>query len=97
MPAPVPNPVPNTTLARSLRDLVATRIGHRWDEFAARHPHLAGVMDRTTLIETTVSRLRDDPAFVAAMRQANLDEAQLAAAARLLEQAERWVTRALLL
>ncbi len=90
-------PTSTTTLANNLRDLVAARVGLRWDEFAKRHPHLAGVMDRATLIETTVSRLRDDPAFIAAMRQANLDESQLAAAARLLEQAERWITRALLL
>ncbi|MEX0775197.1 MAG: hypothetical protein WD042_05725 [Phycisphaeraceae bacterium] len=84
--------MPTTT---PLHDLVATRINQRWDAFAAAHPQLAKAIDRTVLVESTVARLRDDPAFARAMAQAELDEVQLAAVARVLDLAEKWIARAL--
>ena len=77
----------------TLRDLIADKIDHRWQEWASAHPNLAAVLDRTELVDSTVQRLRDDTDFRDAMRAADLDEAKLAAAARILEQAERWITR----
>ncbi|MFW6059388.1 MAG: hypothetical protein ACODAQ_04360 [Phycisphaeraceae bacterium] len=73
---------------RMLRDVVEQRINRRWSAFAKAHPHLAAVIDRTRLVESAVQRLRDDPAFRAAMAEADLDEAKLVAAARVLERAE---------
>ena len=78
-----------------LRDMVEQRLNERWADFAKTHPHLAEVIDRTRLIDSAVQRLRDDPAYVAAMREAGLDESQLAAAARVLERAEAVVGRLL--
>jgi hypothetical protein len=86
--ANVPPPAP-----QDLRDLVCQRLGVRWDQWAAAHPHLAKVIDRTRLVESAVTSLRNDPQFVAALRQADLDETQLAAAARAVELAEKWLIR----
>lgn len=81
----------NETTSRSLRDVVADKVNAKWNEWAAAHPQLARVVDRTRLIESTVVQLRQEPAFLDAMRQADLDEDKLAAAAKLLDQAERLV------
>ncbi|MEE9212265.1 MAG: hypothetical protein V3U29_06390 [Phycisphaeraceae bacterium] len=78
-----------------LRDLIADRVNGRWEQWAAAHPNLAAAIDRTRLVDSTIEHLRSDPEFVAAMRQADLDENKLAAAARVLEQLERWVGRVL--
>ena len=75
----------------SLHDLVGEKIEVRWSDWAGRHPHLAGAIDRIRLIEATVSHLRDDPDFVAAMREADLDEAALLRASRLLQRADELV------
>jgi len=77
----------------ALHDLVAKKIDRHWNEWSKAHPHLASILDRTRLVDSTVDRLRSDAEFAEAMRQANLDESQLAAAARLLDQAERWILR----
>jgi hypothetical protein len=77
----------------SLRDVVASRIDGRWSQWAKAHPHLAAVIDRTTLIDSTVAELRDDPAFQDAMQQAHLDEANLARAESVLQQADRLLDR----
>jgi len=71
-----------------LRDVVEERLNRRWSAFAEAHPHLAAVIDRTRLVESAVESLRQDPAFIAAMRDADLDEAKLAAAMRALDRAE---------
>jgi len=78
-----------------LRDLVESKLDARWTEWARAHPHLAEAIDRTRLIESAEARLRRDPAFQAALREADLDEATLAAAARVLALAQRLADRAL--
>ena len=78
-----------------LREIVERRLGGRWSEFAQQHPHLAAAIDRTRLIEATVQRLEEDERFVQAMREADLDEAKLTAAAQVLDQADRWLRRLL--
>ena len=75
----------------SLRDVITEKVDTRWHEWAESHPHLARVVDRTRLIESTVERLRQEPTFVDAMQQADLDEDKLVAAAKLLSQADRLI------
>jgi len=77
----------------SLRDVVANRIDGRWSQWAKAHPHLAAVIDRTTLVDSTVAELRDDPAFQQAMQAANLDEAGLVQAEQVIQQAEHLLDR----
>ncbi len=77
----------------ALRDLVAERLDRHYLAWAADHPHLARAIDRVQLIDTTVANLRDDPAFAAAMREADLDEHRLAQAAKALELVETWAGR----
>jgi hypothetical protein len=77
----------------SLRDVVAKQIDRRWSQWAKAHPHLAAVIDRTTLIDSTVAELQDDPAFADAMQQADLDETRLAQAASVIEHAEGLLDR----
>lgn len=79
----------------SLREIVSSRIVADWSAFAAEHPNLAEVLDRTRMVDSAVTRLREDPAFQAAMRQADLDEQQLAAAANVLEIVGKWTRRVL--
>lgn len=74
-----------------LRDVVAAQLDRQWAVWARDHPHLAAAIDRTRLIDAAAARLRDDPAFIEALRQADLDEHRLAEAAKLLALAERWV------
>ena len=78
-----------------LRDLVEQQIGERWSVWAEKHPNLAGAIDRTRLVQSTVEDLRRDPDFQRLMREADLDEAKLEAAWRLLQLARRCVTSAL--
>ncbi|NBC10748.1 MAG: hypothetical protein GVY24_03315 [Planctomycetes bacterium] len=82
----------NTT---SLRELIAGRIDARWDAWAEKHPHLAQTIDRVRLIDATVTRLRHDPAFNDALRQADLDEATLLRAAKVIDVAEGVIGRLL--
>ena len=78
-----------------LRDLVENRLEAQWAQWSRRHPHLAEIIDRTRLIETTVTSVTDDPQLEEAFRQADLDEHQLEAAFRLMKLVERLVGRAL--
>lgn len=75
---------------QSLRDLVVHQVETDWPRFAAEHPNLAAAVDRVSLVETAVKRLRDDPAFVAAMERAAVDGATLEA----MRHVRRWVERA---
>jgi len=84
-----------TVQTQALRDLVARRLDVGWERFAEDHPHLAAAIERVTLIDTTVQRLVDDPAYQAAMEAAGHDEAVLAAAAQIAEVVDQWVGRAL--
>lgn len=80
-----------TETTTTLRDVVSDKVNARWSEWSQAHPHLARVVDRTRLIESTVERLREEPSFVEAMRQADLDEDKLIAAAKLLSQTDRLI------
>lgn len=80
---------------KSLRTLIESRLDARWDEWAKRHPHLAAAIDKVRLTDAAVESIRDDPDFVAAMQQADLDEAGLLKAARLLDHADGLVRRLL--
>jgi hypothetical protein len=82
-------------MSTPLRDLITSRMEARWAEFADSHPNLAAAIDRVRLIDQTAQRLRDDPQFMAAMRQADLDEHKLLAAAKLLERAEQVIRQAI--
>ncbi|HEX7009112.1 MAG TPA: hypothetical protein VF184_03965 [Phycisphaeraceae bacterium] len=79
----------------SLRNWVESRLSQRWSQWAREHPNLAAAIDRAKLVELAVEQLRADAQFREAMRLADLDEAKLAAAAGLLEQAQRVVERVL--
>jgi hypothetical protein len=81
------------TTRTALRDVVAHRIDGRWSQWAKAHPHLAAVIDRTTLIDSTVAELRNDPAFQEAMQRADLDEARLAQAESVIQQADALLDR----
>ncbi len=74
--------------SQELRTLVSEKIDVRWNEWAARHPHLAEAIDRVRLVESAVQLLRDDPQFIAAMREAGINEATLIRASRLLNITE---------
>ena len=79
----------------SLRQLIEARLNMRWSEWASSHQHLAQVIDRTRLLETTVQQLASDAQYQAALRQADLDEQTLAAAAEALGQIDRLIERVL--
>ncbi len=85
----------NPPATTALRELVSARIHQRFDDWAKEHPHLARAIDRTKMIESAVTRLRDDPEFQQALREADLNEQQLMLASRALEVVERWVRRVL--
>lgn len=75
----------------ALREVVSEKVNQRWVDWARTHPHLAQVVDRTRLIESTVERLQDQPEFAEAMRQADLDENTLMAALKLLNQTDHLI------
>ncbi len=78
---------------QSLRSIVEQRLGDRWETFAQAHPNLAAAIDRVQLAQSVVSDLRGDAQFIEAMHQADLDEAKLRAAAKLLSLVDRWINR----
>lgn len=78
-----------------LRELVEARLGRRWEEWAKTHPHLAAAIDRTKLIESTVSRLSEDAGFQDAVARAEADRLRLEATAGVVEFIERLVSRVL--
>jgi hypothetical protein len=77
-----------------LRDLVERELDQSWESWAAQHPNLAAAIGRTTLSQQAVDALRDDPEFQSALTAAGLDEAKLAAAARVLEMIKKAVSLA---
>lgn len=78
-----------------LRDLIEAELDKHWLAWAKDHPHLADAIDRTRLIESTVARLRDEPAYLDAIRRADRDEQRLNEIAELTELVDRWVRRVL--
>ncbi len=81
--------------SHSLCTLIEQRITLRWSEWAKHHPHLAEAIDRIRLTESAVDQLRNDPDFIAAMRETDLDEAGLIRAAQLLDRADNIIHRLL--
>ena len=77
-----------TGSTRALRDLVEARLEQSWSQWAQAHPNLAAAIDRMRLTELAVNRLRDDPVYREALEQAAVDEAQLVAAAKVLQRAQ---------
>jgi hypothetical protein len=71
-----------------LREVIESRLNLRWTDWAARHPHLAAAIDREHLIDRTAASIRADPRFAAALAAAEVDEATLACAAKLLDVLE---------
>ena len=55
-----------------VKSMVADAIRAEWPAFAASHPMLARVLDETLLVEPVIERLRDDPAYQRAMRDAQV-------------------------
>ncbi|MEX2672519.1 MAG: hypothetical protein WD294_10455 [Phycisphaeraceae bacterium] len=80
---------------RALQEIVADRIGMRWEQFASEHPNLSAAIERVRLIENGVRQLEREPAYREAMEAAGRDEAVLAASARLVGEIDKWVVRAL--
>ncbi len=80
---------------QDLRSLISEKIDLRWSDWAEQHPNLAQAIDRTRLVESAVDLLREDPEFIRAMREADLDEAKLAFAARILDRADQFIRDAL--
>ena len=81
----------------SLRDLVATHIDSALTQFQKDHPHLAAALDRIALIETTISRLEDDPDYRAAMQQSGIDELTLGLTNRVVDLVKRYAAKAVCL
>ena len=80
---------------QDLRTLISERIDIHWSDFSTRHPHLADAIDRIRLVDSAVDLVRDDPQFVSAMHGADLDEARLADATKLLGLMDQLVQRLL--
>lgn len=76
-----------------LRTIVEQKLNVQWSDFTARHPHLAGAIDRTRLVETTVEQLRDSDEYRDALRQAAVDESAMVEALRLIDVIDRLVMR----
>jgi len=75
----------------SLRELVSDVVDEHWEHFASRHPNLAATIDRTQLIESTVIRIEADESYRNILRDADIDEATLAAAMKAMRLIESWV------
>lgn len=78
---------------RLLQEIVAERVGMRWEQFAAEHPNLAAAVERVRLIEHGVRQIERQEVYRQAMEAAGRDEAVLAAAARLVQAIDTWVGR----
>ena len=77
-----------TNETRALRDLVEAQLDQRWSQWVQAHPKLADAIDRVRLSEVAVRQLRDDPIYREAVEAAAVDEAQLAAAAKVLTRVQ---------
>ncbi|MEM1108721.1 MAG: hypothetical protein AAGH99_08530 [Planctomycetota bacterium] len=78
-----------------LRELIEAKIDEQWITWSHRHPNLAEAIDRTRLIDITVNRLRDDPAYLDAIHKMNQDEFRQNQAAEIIELAELWTRKVL--
>lgn len=53
-----------------LKRQVAAVVNVRWDEFAARHPNVAAVLNQTVLIENITDAVANDVAYQDALQNA---------------------------
>lgn len=81
--------------AIELHELVEQRLDMRWNEFTEEHPHLAAAIDRVQLVETSVERLLDDPAYHQAIQAADRDQTVIGAAGQVIDVVDRWIGRLL--
>jgi len=78
-----------------LQDLVAQRLDVRWDDFAEAHPHLAAAIARSTLVESTVALIVDDPEYQRAIEAAGRDRVALHLGGRIAALVDRVLDRVL--
>ena len=71
-----------------LHALITEKLDMQWSDWSSRHPTLAQAIDRVRLVESVVGLLRNDPDFIEAMHEADMDEAGLVKASRLLGRAD---------
>ena len=71
----------------NVNNIVSQAVGRRYDEWAAEHPSLAGVIDRMELSLQTAERLRETPAYWEAVNAYHQSRSELALLNRLLELA----------
>ena len=76
---------------RLLRQVVADRLDIHWTQFEREHPHLAAAIERVRLIDSTVNRIADDPAYAQAMAGAAQDEGAMDVMESLSAIADRWL------
>lgn len=77
----------------SLKDEVIKSLDAEWPAFAARHPNLARVIDRTVVVEQAVACIGDTPEYRDAMEAAALAGATGAMLADIVARfVRRWLT-----
>ena len=83
-----------TITASQTRELVRDAVGMEWETFAARHPRLASVLDRETVIHTAGAELEDDADYQRAMNEATAAGMGVAALAHVVRSFVRdWLLR----
>lgn len=69
-----------------LKTQVASAVAVRWTDFAAKHPHLAAVIDTSVLIEEAAESLANDPSYQDALAEARTAETGLAVVVSVVDQ-----------
>jgi len=72
---------------KPIDDIVSRAVGQRYDEWAAEHPSLAGVIDHMELSQQTAERLRETPAYWQAVNEYRQSRNEQTLLARLLDLA----------
>jgi len=72
-------------MASDVQELVAAAVSQAYENWAAEHPSLAGVIDRIELTQQTTERLRTTTAYHDAVEEYNQSNGELAFANRLLD------------
>lgn len=70
-----------------VQQLVVRAVQQSYDDWAVEHPSLAGVIDRISLTEQSVERLRNSPEFSEAMESYHGASVELRLLDRLIELA----------
>ena len=85
-----------TISASQARELVREAVAMEWESFAARHPRLAAVLDRETVIQSAGAELADDPDYQRAMNEATAAGMGAAALAHVVRSyVKDWLVRLL--